>query len=195
MAGASLSPSFLGSPIEICIVTRSHKRTLANLSALGIGPWRIYTCSPSNTLHQTYLGQPTPFTLRFCYASLPPSGITYEVIEPVSGPTIFQSFLDEKGEGIHHVAYDCNGVGMEERLKGFKERGWNCTQGGTWKVGGMNSFAFFEREGAETCFETIDFEEGWDWPEPEEWFPAPPTAEQDRVVERSKGAENEERKE
>lgn len=89
------------------------------------------------------------------------------------------------------MAYDCNGVGMEERVKGFKERGWNCTQSGTWKVGGMNSFAFFERDGAETCFETIVFEEGWDWPEPDEWFPAPPV-EEERVVERSEGAENEE---
>lgn len=72
------------------------------------------------------------------------------------------------------MAFDCHGVDMEQRVKGFRERGWECTQSGTWEVGGVNRFAFFEREGAETCFETIAFEEGWDWPEPEEWFPAPP---------------------
>lgn len=100
----------------------------------------------------------------------------YEVIEPVSGPTIFQEFLDEKGEGLHHVAYDCNGVAMEERVRGFRERGFECVQSGKWMVGGENEFAFFENRdgggGLGTCFETIKFEEGWGWPEPDEWFPA-----------------------
>ncbi|KAL9614300.1 MAG: hypothetical protein Q9167_001183 [Letrouitia subvulpina] len=171
MTDQSPQPTFLGNPIELCIVTRSYQRTIRSLAGLGIGPWRIYTCSPDNTTAQTFQGRPSSFTIKFCFASLPPSNITYEVIQPVSGPNIFQSFLDEKGEGLHHVAYDCNNIPMEDRRKGFAERGWQCTQSGTWCVGGMNSFAFFEKSGAETCFETIVFEEGWDWPEPEEWYP------------------------
>ena len=74
------------------------------------------------------------------------------------------------------MAYDCNGIAMEERVRAFKERGFECVQSGKWMVGGENEFAFFEnREGGVglgTCFETIQFEEGWDWPEPDEWFPA-----------------------
>ena len=163
---------FLGSPIELCIVTPNHKRTLQSLSTLGIGPWRIYTCSPLNTLNQTHHGQPSSFTIKFCYASLPPSNITFEIIEPVEGPTIFQAFLDEKGEGIHHVAFDCSGMDMEERKKAFEERGWRCTQSATWCVDGESDFAFFEREEGGMCVETIAFQEGWDWPEPDEWFPA-----------------------
>lgn len=151
-------------------VTADYKRTLTSLSALGISPWRIYTCAPHNTTAQTYHGQSSEFTLRFCYASLL-GGMTYEVIQPVSGPTIFQEFLDKQGEGIHHIAYDCNGIAMEERVKRFRERGFECVQSGKWMVGGLSEFAFFENGALGTCFETIGFEEGWEFPEPDEWFP------------------------
>ncbi|CAF9943003.1 MAG: hypothetical protein ALECFALPRED_010421, partial [Alectoria fallacina] len=128
-------------------VTADHKRTIAGLSALGIGPWRIYTCGPHNTTAQTYHRQSSNFTLKFCYAAITPndpSSMIYEVIQPISGPTIFQGFLDKQGEGIHHIAYDCNGISMEERVQGFKERGFECVQSGKWMVGGVSEFAFFE---------------------------------------------------
>lgn len=77
---------------------------------------------------------------------------------------------------------------MEERVKAFNERGWQCTQSGTWCVGGENHFAFFEKEGAETCFETIEFQEGWDWPEPDEWFPPKPEESKEDQSAKSEGA-------
>ncbi|KAL8726069.1 MAG: hypothetical protein Q9166_006948 [cf. Caloplaca sp. 2 TL-2023] len=73
---------------------------------------------------------------------------------------------------------------MSARHAKFAESGFECTQSGVWTVGGGESaFAFFERKGKEegaedgevgplgTCFETIAFQEGWGFPEPEEWFP------------------------
>ena len=27
----------------------------------------------------------------------------WELIEPVDGPSIYQEFLDERGEGLHHL--------------------------------------------------------------------------------------------
>lgn len=62
---------------------------------------------------------------------------------------------------------------MEERGEGFKERGFECVQSGKWMVGGVSEFAFFENptQGPGTCFETTVFEEGWEYPEPDEWFP------------------------
>ncbi|KAG7005027.1 hypothetical protein G7Y79_00022g052480 [Physcia stellaris] len=182
----SLAPSFLGNPIEICIVrlplsfsfvTPSYRTTIQALTALGVGPWRVYTCSPENTTNQTYRGRPSAYTIKFCYASLPPSNITYEVIQPVSGPSIFADYLashatagSEGGGGLHHVAYDCNGIPMEERVKKFDERGYSMVQSGTWMEG--STFMFFEGpQGVKgTWVETIEFG-GGEWPEAEEWFP------------------------
>jgi len=155
-------------------VTPSYHSTLSALSAIGIGPWRIYTCTPQNTTSQTYRGQPSPFTLKFCYATLGP--LTYEVIQPISGPSIFADYLSSSGNGgggragLHHVAYDCNGIPMADRVRGFEERGWKMVQGGDWGEG--NKFAFFEGgEGVEgTWVETIEMG-GGEWPPCEEWFP------------------------
>lgn len=92
--------TFLGNPIEICLVTKDFKRTIAGLSQLGIGPWRVYTFTPENTTNQTYRNEPSAFTMRVCFADLSPT-MVYEVIQPLSGPSIFQKFLDEHGEGNH----------------------------------------------------------------------------------------------
>ena len=129
--------------------TKDYKRTIAGVSQLGIGPWRVYTSNHENTTDQTYRGKPSAFTMRLCFAELSPE-IVYEVIQPVSGPTVFQEFLDEHGEGIHHVAYDCNNLPMEERVKLFEQRGFAMAHGGNWM--GKCRFAFFESEETGTCY-------------------------------------------
>jgi len=167
MAGNVADP-FLGNAIEIAIATRDHRRTMAGLWRLGIGPWRVYTFSPENTTAQTYRGEPSAFTLKVCFAQ---SGtLMWELIEPVSGPTIFAEFLERHGEGIHHVAYDCNNIPFTQRLAGFARRGFPLVQSGSWL--GRNHFAFFETEGATTtCLETYVFPDDWHYPEPEMWYP------------------------
>ena len=163
-----IAAEFLGNAVEIAIVTRDHKRTMEGLWRLGIGPWRVYTFSPANTADQTYRGQPAAFTMKVCFAHH--GALIWELIEPVSGPTIFAEFLDRHGEGIHHVAYDCNNVPFEQRIAEFARRGFRLVQSGSW-VGG-NHFAFFETEDATTtCLETYVFPDGWEYPEPDEWYP------------------------
>ena len=165
--GAAHDP-FLGSVVEIAIVTRDHKRTMEGLWRLGIGPWQIHTFSPENVANQTYRGQPSPFVLKVCFAQV--GGMIWELMEPVSGATIFADFLEQHGEGIHHLAFDCNNILFEERLAEFERRGFPLVQSGSWM--GRNHFAFFETEHATTtCFETYAFPNDWQYPEPEAWYP------------------------
>lgn len=162
---------FLGQALEIGVVTRDHRRTMAGLWRLGIGPWQVHTFSPENTTNQRYRGQPSPFTLKVCFAHH--GTLVWELIEPVSGPTIFAEFLERHGEGLHHVAYDCNHAPFEQRLAGFARRGFQLVQSGSWL--GRNHFAFFATEQATTtCLETYSFPEGWQYPEPEAWYPPRP---------------------
>ena len=120
--------------------------------------------------------------------------MTYEVISPVSGPSIFQEFLDglqdqracghangnDDGamgqvEGVHHIAYDCNNIPMAARHAGFAARGYECVQSGVWHGGA--AFAFFEsvrKEGKGVWWETIEIPtegEGWTWPEASAVYP------------------------
>ena len=54
-------------------------------------------------------------------------------------------------------------------MQEFKKRGFELAQGGSWM--GDNHFGLFESEETGTCFETTEFADGWEWPEPDEWFP------------------------
>ncbi len=167
----SITDPFLGNAIEIAIVTRDHKRTMEGLCRLGIGPWQVHTFSPENTTNQTYRGKPSPFTMKVCFAQL--GTMIWELIEPVSGSTIFAEFLERQGEGIHHVAYDCNNIPFEQRIAEFARRGFPLVQSGSWM--GKNHFAFFETEHATTtCLETYVFPDDWQYPDPEEWYPHQP---------------------
>ncbi|WP_448144897.1 VOC family protein [Pseudomonas silesiensis] len=159
---------FLGNVVEIAIVTRDHQRTMDGLLKLGIGPWRVYTFSPHNTDNQTYHGEPAEFVLKVCFAQS--GNMVWELMEPVSGPTIFADFLEQHGEGIQHVAYDCNNIPFEDRIAELTRRGFKCVQSGSWM--GVNHFAFFGTEAdTTTVFETYAFPADWDYPEPESWYP------------------------
>ena len=169
----ALSNSFLGKIIEVCLVTEDHQRTMEGLVRLGVGPFRVYTFTPDSVTDQTYRGQASPFSLKVCFATN--DGLTFEIMQPLSGRTVMREFLDAHGEGIHHLAFDCNGAPWEERLKMFTDRGFARTQSGRWL--NQNSFSFFDTEAATTsCFETYHFPDGFTYPEPESWYPAPPPA-------------------
>ncbi|MEM8806136.1 MAG: VOC family protein [Cyanobacteria bacterium P01_G01_bin.38] len=168
---ATLSNQFLGDVIEICIVTRDYRRTMEGLVRLGIGPWRVYTFSPETVTEQTYLGEPAEFSIKVCFAQA--KNVIWELMQPLSGPTIFQDFLDKHDEGIHHIAFDCGDKPWEERLQEFESRGFRLVQSGKWVD--KNAFAFFATEDATTTiFETYFFPVDFEYPDPEEWFPAPP---------------------
>ena len=101
---ATTTPSFLGNPMEICLVTRDYKRTISGLHALGIGPWRCYSFTPSNTTNQTYRGQASDFTLRVCFAELSPT-MVYEVIDAYSEVLLGYYISDTENFEAQYNAY------------------------------------------------------------------------------------------
>ncbi len=174
----ALANSFLGKIIEVCLVTDDVQRTMEGLVRLGIGPFRVYTFTSETVSDQRYRGEASPFSLRVCFATN--DDLTFEIMQPLEGRTIMREFLDRHGEGIHHIAFDCNGIPWEQRLKLFADRGFPATQSGRWLD--QNSFSFFDTEAATTtCFETYHFPEGFVYPEPDRWYPGPPPG-VDRVL-------------
>lgn len=173
ISDTALSNSFLGKAVEFCIVTEDHRRTMAEFCKLGIGPWAVHTFSPETVTEQTYYGEPSEFAIKVCFAQY--GGMIWEIMEPLWGNSIFQDFLNHRGSGFHHIAYNCNNLPWEERIKTFHERNFKLVQSGKWM--GRNSFAFFDTEdGLGTVLETYHFPEDWKYPEPEAWFPSPPPA-------------------
>ena len=171
VSATELSNSFLGGLLEICFVTADHQRTMEGLVRLGIGPWRIYTFDSTTVAEGTYRGDAAEFAIKVCFAAV--GDLAVEVMQPLSGPSIFAEHLARQGEGIHHVAFDVRHRPWQERLAAFAKRGFAVSQSGRFNR--HNAFAFFDTEEATgTTFETYDIPPGYVWPEPERWFPAPP---------------------
>ena len=167
----TLANSFLGDNTQICVVTRDLQRTMEGLVRAGIGPWGVYTFDPTTVSDMTYRGRPASHSMRLGVAN---SGSTeWEIVQPLTGPNIYDEFLDAHGEGVHHVAFGCNGIPWDERVEAFTARGYAMIQSGVWL--GQVPYAYFETEGdTTTIFEIYDIPPDFVMPEPEQWYPAPP---------------------
>lgn len=163
--------SFIGNTVQVCVVSHDLRRTAEGMIRLGIGPWQVFTFSPENVRDMTYKGQPaeTRFRLAIAYSG----SMMWEIIEPLDERNIYTDFLEAHGEGLHHVLVDCNGVPWDDRVRLFREHGYEIVQSGVWE--GQVPFAYFSTDGdVATTIETALFPEGFAMPEPEEWLPSPP---------------------
>lgn len=168
---SSLSNSFLGDTLQVCVVTRDMTRALEGFAKMGIGPWRVYTFSPETVSEQTYMGEPARYSMRLALAS---SGtMMWEVIQPLEGPSIYKDFLAAHGEGIQHVGQACNGLSYDQQFAKFVAAGRKMIQSGTWNAGVRYAY-WATDELISTTVEIFDFPAGFEFPEPDSWYPARP---------------------
>ena len=88
---------------QIAVVVRDMEAALKSYTeTLGWGPWSVFDYKPP-LLHDTRVhGEPVEY--RMIGAETSVDGLGFELIQPVSGPSIYQEFLDTHGEGVQHIA-------------------------------------------------------------------------------------------
>src|SRR5207245_5098391 len=88
---------------QIAVVVADIEQALKSYTEnLGWGPWSVFDYKPP-LLHDTFVrGEPVEF--RMIGAETSVDGLGFELIQPVSGPSIYQEFLDTHGEGVQHIA-------------------------------------------------------------------------------------------
>jgi methylmalonyl-CoA/ethylmalonyl-CoA epimerase len=88
---------------QIAVVVRDIEAALKTYTqTLGWGPWSVFDYKPP-LLHDTRVkGEPVEFRMIGAEASV--DGLGFELIQPVSGPSLYQEFLDTHGEGVQHIA-------------------------------------------------------------------------------------------
>ena len=79
----TLSNSFLGVPVEICIATRSAETTLKAMVGLGIGPWGLYQFNERTVADRRSYGEPDPYVINVAFAQNGP--VIWELMAPVVG--------------------------------------------------------------------------------------------------------------
>ncbi len=87
---------------HVCIVVRDAEDTATKFAEMGIGPFTVRMVETPEE-RASVRGEPTSYTLKFAYAQAGP--IVLELVEPVQGHSHYSEFLDEYGEGIHHIGF------------------------------------------------------------------------------------------
>ena len=75
---------------------------------LGIGPWDIYEWESPLVRDRKYYGKPAWAKERIGFAQV--GAVQLELVQPVDGPSIYRDFLEEHGEGIHHLQFQVEDV-------------------------------------------------------------------------------------
>ena len=111
---------------HVAIVVRDIETTTKAYARLfGIDP-------PAIKMGQSpdYLGRPTAGKAKMAFLKL--DNISLEFFEPVGGPSAWQDFLEDNGEGVHHFGFWI--TGLDELVEDFETRQMPVVQsgGGDW---------------------------------------------------------------
>jgi hypothetical protein len=132
--------------------------------AFNMGPWDVYTYGPHNVNQSIYRGQPAEhiYKIAVCWIN----GVQMELMQPVSGYSIYDEYIEKHGYGLHHLKLyfaDC-----ENALETYKARGYDVVQSGNI---GDDVFYYLDTEerfqGA-----VIEIGNAGSIPEPERRYPA-----------------------
>lgn len=86
--------------VQVGVVVKDLDKTVEYLTSLGLGPFSIRTVThPSATVH----GEKVFYQVRLAKSQQGAGEL--ELIEYQKGKTIHKEFLDEKGEGLHHIKF------------------------------------------------------------------------------------------
>jgi methylmalonyl-CoA/ethylmalonyl-CoA epimerase len=150
MPGDSPDPSqMFDNPMQIGVVVADMDRSIKYLSEIfGIGPFRqtVYPPADRPDMPRQYHGAPADFTCRLAFADLGP--VELELIQPLEGKSLWRDYLNQHGEGIHHIRYnvkDLNQVTEYLAGKGIDvvQQGASLRAGATWKNFGTESLVGF----------------------------------------------------
>jgi Glyoxalase/Bleomycin resistance protein/Dioxygenase superfamily len=162
---------FVGTTTQVALVSDDLYGAIDNLVALGVGPWMIYDVGPDNSTDLHYRGEPEGFSMRLAFTSV--GSMTWEVIEPVGGRSIYRDFLEEGHKGLHHIAISCDDAPYEESAAELRRRGYEELMGGRTFEGTVRMG--YWHNGRDDCpwVEVFVLPPAFG-PEPDEWYPAPP---------------------
>jgi methylmalonyl-CoA/ethylmalonyl-CoA epimerase len=125
---------------QIGIVVRDLESAIERYSAtFDCTRWVIYTYGPQSVKEPTFRGGPGTYEMRL---ALPDSDPQVELIQPLKGPSLYHEWLDEHGEGLHHI-----GMRVPDLDEGIRERGYPVLQSGRgYGLDGDGGFAYLDTE-------------------------------------------------
>ena len=82
--------------LQVSVVVEDLQKSMERYWDLfGIGPWEVFTFQPPDLTHPAIRGKSKPYTMKLALAQI--GSMAFELIQPLTGPSIYQEFLDRKG--------------------------------------------------------------------------------------------------
>jgi catechol 2,3-dioxygenase-like lactoylglutathione lyase family enzyme len=117
---------------QVALVVRDiEKSTRAYADLFGVEAPAWSLTDGLEQTHAEYHGLPTEARAKLAFFDL--GGVSLELIEPVGGPSVWQEFLDTKGEGVQHIAFTVKN--MDAQVKRLEEQGMPLVQRGDYSGG------------------------------------------------------------
>jgi len=112
---------------QIALVVKDLQRTVENYwNILGIGPWEISMLEAPAVYNRTYYGKPAWAREKMGLVQV--GAVQLELLEPVEGDSIYEDFLTEHGEGLHHLNFLVDDV--DETAEILAKEGFPSLQSG-----------------------------------------------------------------
>jgi methylmalonyl-CoA/ethylmalonyl-CoA epimerase len=128
-----------GRPVgQVGIVVRDLDRALERYAAAG--PWHCYTYGPETVPELRFRGGPGRFAMRIALAGERPQ---LELIEPLTGPSLYEEWLEAHGEGVQHLGIHV--PSLAEAVASMEAAGYAVLQlGSGYGLDGDGGFAYFD---------------------------------------------------
>ncbi len=109
--------------IQIGVIVRDIERTAAHYTEI-LGLPTPATILLHDDLHANYHGQETHVQTKICCIQM--GQVQFELLQPLNAPNAWHDFLDQHGEGIHHIAFFPSPT--EKAAASFGEYGYEIIQ-------------------------------------------------------------------
>jgi methylmalonyl-CoA/ethylmalonyl-CoA epimerase len=93
---------------------------------LGIDSWLVFTIDDS-ICRLTYRGSPSQHSFKAAMAMVGP--LMIELLQPLEGTGIYEDFLREHGEGLHHLGHVIV-PDLDEAVRVMEQAGFPCIETG-----------------------------------------------------------------
>ncbi len=128
---------------QVAIVVKDFRKSMeAYHKIMGWRPWSVFDYKPPLLHHTMVHGKEVPYTMLGAEVHCDP--IDFEILQPLEGPSIYREFLDDHGEGLHHVSVVSQLEDVHAALNGFRKDGIEVAMSG--RIGDNIEFYYMDTE-------------------------------------------------
>ena len=118
---------------QIGFIVRDIDATKKKFAALlGVEEPAAFWTDGYDKAQTEFLGKPCPAEARLAFFDIGPS-LQLELIQPDEHPSVWRNFLEEKGEGVHHIAFQIKD--MKKKVADLDKLGIPLLQKGEYTGG------------------------------------------------------------